>query len=99
MNIYILLGLNAVTLFMLLFLYIKQILTVSRTDQASKRTEEQLSQLAKQSQEAEQQLRENLLVNLNTLQQAMLEKLGQSRLEQNQHSGEVKEQLQQAFSA
>ncbi|MBV9576141.1 MAG: DNA recombination protein RmuC [Gammaproteobacteria bacterium] len=62
------------------------------------RIENQFSQLAKQNQTHEQQLRENLLLNLAHLQQAIAEKFSHARIEQNQQAAELKEQLQQAFS-
>lgn len=94
MLIYAIIALNAGTFIVLLALLIKQWLANS----GSQRLETQLSQLAKQTQNTEQQLRENLLVNLANLQQVIAEKLSHSRLEQTQHSGELKEQLQQAFA-
>lgn len=50
------------------------------------------------SRSADQQLREHLLVTISNLQQALIEKLGQGRLEQNEAAAALKEQLQQAFA-
>jgi DNA recombination protein RmuC len=94
MLIYAIIGLNAATLILVLVLLIKQFMRAS----SIQRIEMQLAQLAKQNQQTEQQLRENLLVNLANLQQVIAEKLGHARLEQTQQSGELKEQLQQAFA-
>lgn len=52
----------------------------------------------KQNQATEQQLRENLLLHISTLQQTLVEKLSHSHLTQTQQSAELKEQLQQAFA-
>ena len=91
MEMLYLLGINAATGFILLVVLAKQFL-------ASAKSAKQLEQLAKQAQTTEQQLRENLLINLNNLQQAFNEKLSHARLEQAQHSADFKEQLQQAFA-
>lgn len=98
MLIYYLIGINIGTLVLLLFLLIKQLITSSHHDKANKRFEEQLSQLVKENQVNEHQLKENLLINFGNLQQTIIEKLGHARIEQMQHSGELKEQLQQAFA-
>src|SRR3990167_10409159 len=99
MFIYAIIGLNAGTLLIFLFLSLKQSLNASHQANASQRMEEQLAQLAKQTQEDEQQRRETLLINFNSVQQSLLEKLSISRLEQTQQSAETKEQLQQAFAS
>lgn len=98
MLIDILIGLNAATLGILLLLLIKQFFSSFSKRKANQLLQEQLAQLAKQTQATEQQLRENLLVNLNQLQQTMTDKLSHTRLEQTQHSSDLKEQLQQAFA-
>jgi DNA recombination protein RmuC len=98
MLIYCLIGLSSGTLLILLLLLTKQMIVRSSSEKANQRVQEQLSQLAKQSQTTEQQLRENLLVTIGSLQQAILEKLSHSRVIQTQQSADLKEQLQQAFS-
>ncbi|OGT35965.1 MAG: recombinase RmuC [Gammaproteobacteria bacterium RIFCSPHIGHO2_12_FULL_37_14] len=82
----------------LFFSLLKLMVSKSSNDKNSQRLEEQLSQLVKQSQSTEQQLKENLLINFNNLQQTILEKMNHARVEQVQHSSELKEQLQHAFS-
>ena len=84
MLMYYLLGLNAGIFFILLVLFGKQLLSGSLLDKSNQRLEEQLTRLAQQNQNTEQQLRENLLINLNKLQQILAEKLAHSRLEQLQ---------------
>ncbi|VVC76224.1 DNA recombination protein RmuC [Aquicella siphonis] len=96
---YALLGLNVSMLIILAFLTVRQLMASSNSEQAGQRLEENLTQLARQNQITDQQLRENLLVNFNNLQQAILVKLSHARLEQTQQSGELKEQLQQAFAS
>lgn len=76
--------LSASTLLFLLILFIKEIM----------RNAAQTRQLAILSQE----LKENFLQNQNYLQQTILEKLSQFRIEQTQQAGNLKEQLQEAFS-
>lgn len=98
MLINILIGLNTATLSILVLLLIKQIFSSFGRRKANQLLQEQLTQLAKQTQTTEQQLRENLLVNLNQLQQTMADKLSHTRLEQTQHSADLKEQLQQSFA-
>ncbi|RDI42840.1 DNA recombination protein RmuC [Aquicella lusitana] len=95
---YILIGLNAGLLALMLIILIKLIMTDSRIKQAGMRVDEQVTQLSKQNQAQDQQLRENLLVNFAGLQQAILEKLSHSRVEQTQQSADLREQLQQAFA-
>lgn len=95
---YILIGLNVSTFMVLLLLTTKQFLTKSTHEKSSQRVEELVSQLAKQNQLTDQQLRENMLVNFNQLQQAILVNLNHSRVAQTQQSADLKEQLQQAFS-
>ncbi|HVE44208.1 MAG TPA: DNA recombination protein RmuC [Gammaproteobacteria bacterium] len=60
---------------------------------------EQLAALAKQNQQTEQQLRENLLMHLGTLQQSLIEKIGNARNDQTQQFAELKEQLSLSFSS
>lgn len=93
-----LIGINVAILLIVLFTFIKQLISGSNSEKTSRRLEEQLVQLAKQNQTTDVQLRENLLVNFGNLQQSMMEKLSTSRLEQNQQSADLKEQLQQAFA-
>jgi hypothetical protein len=99
MEFYYLIGISGGTLFILLVMLLRQIMTKSSDSKSTQHIEELLTQLAKQNHATEQQLRENLLINLNNLQQVISEKLGNSQLEQVKHSGELKEQLQQAFSS
>lgn len=84
----------ASTLVVCLFLAMRQILSGSNSEKSIRRFEEQLALLAKQNQAADQQLRENLLVNFNTLQQAMNEKLNHTQLEQAKNSMEALKILQ-----
>jgi DNA recombination protein RmuC len=95
---YTLIALNASVLVVLFFLTIRQMLTGSYNEKASLRIEELLTQLSRQNQSTDVQLRENLLVNFSGLQQSILEKLNHSRIEQTQQSADLKEQLQQAFA-
>lgn len=96
--LYISLGINACALVFIFIMFIKQLLNSATGNKFYQRFEEQLQTLTKQNHTTEQQLRENLLVNLATTQQAIAEKLGQARLEQTQHLAELKEQLQQSFA-
>ncbi len=98
MLVYVLLGMNASVLIITLFLLIKQLLSGSHQEKTGQRLEEQILQLNKQHQSAEQQLRENLLLNFSSLQQSILEKFSHTRLEQNQQAADLKEQLQHAFA-
>lgn len=98
MLMYSLIGLNAALLVVVCLLLVKHLLSGGNHEKASQRIEEHLFKLAQQNQVAEQQLRENLLLNFSTLQQAILEKLSNTRIQQNQQSSELKEQLQQAFA-
>lgn len=98
MLMYYILGLNAGTAAILLLMLIKQLFTASANQKAKKQIEQLFNELTKQNQSTEQQLRENLLININNLQQALTERLSQARLEQTQQSSELKEQLQQSFS-
>jgi len=93
-----LLYINVASLVILLVLLLKQLISGLRSKNNSFQIEDQLAKLAKQNQVTEQQLRENLLINLNLLQQTFSEKLNHSRLEQTQHSADLKEQLQLAFT-
>jgi len=98
MLMYLLIGLSASSVFISFLLLIKQWMIGSNHQKMYQRIENQFSQLAKQNQTHEQQLRENLLLNLAHLQQAIAEKFSHARIEQNQQAAELKEQLQQAFS-
>lgn len=95
MLLYYVLSLNACILFFVLAIFIKQLINNRHTQ---KNTQQLIDLITKQAQISEQQQRENLLIHLNQLQQNVIEKLGLSRLEQTQHSAELKEQLQQAFA-
>lgn len=97
--IYSLIGLNVFSIVILLTVFVKQLLANSHHEKASRRAEEQLAQLTTQNQTNEQQLRENLLIHLNALQQSIADKLSHFRVEQTQHAAELREQLQQAFGA
>lgn len=94
----ILIGLNAASVTLILFLIIKQIINNIHHLKSNQHLAEQLSQLAQQNQLNEQQLRENLLMHIANLQQSIGEKLSHTRLEQSQHSAQLKEQLQEAFA-
>lgn len=98
MLMYALIGLNAFVLLISLSLLIKQFMSGKHHETANRRIEEQLFKLAQRHQSAEQQLRESLLLNFSTLQQAILEKLSHTRIEQTQQAADLKEQLQQAFA-
>ena len=91
---YLLIALNASILIVVITHFMKQ--RANHTD--TSRIEDQIAKLARQNQLTEQQLRENLLINLSSLQQVMADKLSHARLEQTKHSSELREQLQQAFS-
>lgn len=96
--LYLNIGLTIFTAVIILFLFLRQALRDRHTIHCVKHLEEQLSLLTKLNQQTEQTLRENLLEKLGQLQQALIEKLNQGRLEQNQQSADLKEQLQQAFA-
>ncbi|HEX4046116.1 MAG TPA: DNA recombination protein RmuC, partial [Gammaproteobacteria bacterium] len=85
---------NLVSMAILLFLFIKQLTAQS----ANRQLETQIMQLTKQIQTTDQLARENLLIQFNHVQQALLEKLSHGRVEQTQQAGDLKEQLQQAFA-
>ena len=91
---YLLIALNASILIVVITHFMKQ--RANHTD--TSRIEDQIAKLARQNQLTEQQLRENLLINLSSLQQVMADKLSHARLEQTKHSSELRKQLQQAFS-
>lgn len=55
--------------------------------------------LSTQTRDTELQQRENLLLRMGKLQEEIVEKFGASRVEQAEKSAELKEQLQEAFSA
>ena len=67
MWIYMLIGMNASALCLLLIVISKQFFA----SHAQTKTREQLAELAKQNQTTEQQLRENLLIHLSNLQQTI----------------------------
>lgn len=89
MLIYSILALNALVLLLLLFMVVRQATASSHNEKTSQRIEEQLAQMTRDNQSHEAQLRENMLVNFNALQQTILEKLSTSRLEQTQQSLEA----------
>lgn len=91
-------GLTAATLIATVFLTLRELFSGSNHEKTTKRLEEALQQLAQQNQTTDQQLRESLLINFNSLQQSILDKLGNARVEQTKQSAELKEQLQQAFA-
>jgi len=93
-----LIAISGCTLIITLFFTIRQLMSVSNGEKANQRLEEHLLQLSKQNQITDQQLRENLLVNFNNLQQAIIVKLSHTRLEQTQQSSELKEQLQESLN-
>lgn len=93
-----LLEINAATLFVLCLLFIKSFITSAQQKRKNRAVEEQLSLLVTQHQTNDLQMRENLLLNLSNLQQAVIEKLGQTNLDQVKQAAELKEQLQQSFS-
>jgi DNA recombination protein RmuC len=95
--LYAVIGLSAVNLIMMVIVAIRTT-NKSTITAANQRLEEQLAQLAKQNLSTEQQLRENLLINLNNLQQVVADKMNHGRLEQTQQAADLKEQLQQAFT-
>ncbi len=95
---FLLIGLNASVLCMLILLVVKQILAGSQQNKASERIEVHLAQMTKAQLTSEQALRENLLLNFSRLQEAILNKVSDARLQQTQQSAELKEQLQQAFA-
>lgn len=85
---YILIALNAGTLLLLAGLYLRR---------NNHKVEEQLGQMATQQQTSEQQLRENLLTNFGTLQQNIIERLGNVQLEQSKQSTEALKMLQDSL--
>src|SRR3990167_1964683 len=91
-------GFSALNLLMLLLLFVKHTTTKSTHKEANQRLEEQLSQLILQNQVADQQLRENTLIQSNVLQQAIIEKLNHANMDHSQQSARLKEQLQENFS-
>src|SRR3990167_7214974 len=91
-------GLSVIQLFFLLFLLLKQNISKKNYLETSKRFEEQLIQFVKQNQTSHQDLRENLLLQLSSVQQLMTEKLSHAHLEQTQIHAQLKEKLQEYFS-
>lgn len=82
---YLLIGTNAAIFLLLLTLFIKM---------SSQRLEEKMASLTKQNQTAEQQLKESLLINFNSVQQLLSDKLNHTHLEQTQRSLETLKILQ-----
>src|SRR3990167_5011015 len=80
----LLLSIVGVLLALLCLLSLLQLFSHMKSRRSSEQFAEKLTQLATQHQTTEQQLRENLLINLNRLQQFLSEKLSQSRLEHEQ---------------
>src|SRR3990167_3426948 len=95
---YLIVGTNVCILVAVIFLFIRQSINSAHGEKNNQRMEEQLLQLAKQQQTSEHHLKENLIMHLHHSQQAIMEKFNHHRLEQTQQSGELKEQLQQAFA-
>ncbi len=98
MSINLLIGLNATMLLFIFLLFIRQWITGSNAEKNTLSIEKQILQLNQQHQADELQLRENVLMHLSNLQQAIGDKLSHTRIEQTQQSAELKEQLQQSFS-
>ena len=94
MWIYALIGTNATVALLVAILFIKQILSAK----SNERVYDYLSDMARQNQSGESALREAMLLHMNNLQQSLSDKLSASRMEQAQHSADLKEQLQQAFA-
>lgn len=82
----------------LAYLFYKRIANSDQSQQAVARLEEQMIQMEKNRQANDSYLRDNLLVNFNTVQTAILDKLSHASLQQTQHSADLKEQLQAAFT-
>src|SRR3990167_4141023 len=76
---------------LILFLLLKQNISKANYIETTQRFEEQLIQFVKQSQNAHQDLRENLLLQLSSIQQLMTEKLSHAHLEQTQIHAQLKE--------
>ncbi len=95
---YILIGLNSIIFIITSIMFVKSWLSGRDGNREILSLAEKLADMAKQQQIAEQQLRESMLINIGQLQQQLTEKLAASRLEQTQHSADLKEQLQQAFA-
>lgn len=98
MLMYDLLGLVASVVILLVFLWIYLLIVHSKNKNAQRILQEQFSLLTKQQQQSEQQIREHALLTMSHFQQAFIEKLSATQLEQTQHSSTLKEQLQQAFA-
>lgn len=96
--LYTIIGLTATILLISFWLLIKQLVSSSHQEKSNHEVQNFLGQLLKQNLEQENQLREHLLLNLNGLQQVIAERLNHARLEQTEHSAQLKEQLQQAFA-
>lgn len=86
-----------VTIIILFFLLIKFFLTHSHQEKSNKRLEEYVDKLNKAHQNDEQQLRENLLLHFNNLQQSIMENINHSRLEQTKQSMETLKTLQDSL--
>lgn len=98
MYIYILLAMSCITIVTLFILLMRQIFANTQYEKYQQRIENFITQLKSQHQAEAQLLREKLLSQHNQLQQEIVEKLNQARLEQTNHSSNLKEQLQQAFT-
>lgn len=96
--LYIIIGLSTLACLIVFLLLVKQLMSSAQQEKSNQRIEEFLAQFMQQNQDQEKQLRENLLLNLTTLQQQLGDKLNQSQLQQSERSAELKEQLQQAFA-
>lgn len=86
--------LYAILILLLLLVLIRQFIQSSQQKKITRAVEEQFSLLTKQQVVAEQQHRENLLVNLAHLQQSIYEKLNQAHLQQSNQALETLKILQ-----
>lgn len=89
-----LLILNAGIFIVVLIVLIKQFLSSAN----HKRIEDQLALTSKSQQMTEQQLRENVMSSLNSMQQSILEKMNNDRFEQAKQNNEFKEQVQDGLN-
>lgn len=94
MLIYGSIGTYAILILLLLIMLIRQFIQSSQQKKHTTNIENQLSLLAKQQQLSDQQHRENLLVNIASLQQAIYEKLSQANLQQSNQALETLKILQ-----
>lgn len=90
---------NIILFIMMFGILLRQLFIGAHAEKSNARMENILSELTKQTQLNEQQLRENLITQLNNLQQSHVEKFNHFRLEQVQHAAELKDQMQQSFAS